>query len=127
MAAFAALALVLALVGLYGVIAYMVVERRREISIRMALGARPREIFAIVIGEGGRLALIGIAVGLAASLGLAKAIAGLLFGVSATDAATLIVVSAILLGTALGACYIPCLLYTSREDSARRYKFATRW
>jgi putative ABC transport system permease protein len=107
MAAFAALALVLALDGLYGVIAYMVVERRREISIRMALGARPREIFAIVIGEGGRLALIGIALGLAASLGLAKAIAGLLFGVSATDAATLIVVSAILLGTALGACYIP--------------------
>lgn len=107
MAAFAALALVLALVGLYGVIAYMVVERRREISIRMALGARPREIFAIVIGEGGRLALIGITFGLAASLGLAKAIAGLLFGVSATDVGTLIGVSAILLGTALGACYIP--------------------
>jgi putative ABC transport system permease protein len=107
MAAFAALALLLALVGLYGVIAYMVVERRREISIRMALGARPREIFAIVIGEGGRLALIGIAVGLAASLGLAKAIGGLLFGVSATDAGTFVGVSAILLGTALGACYIP--------------------
>jgi predicted permease len=107
MAGFALLALILAMVGLYGVISYMVSERRREISIRMALGARPREIFTIIIGQGGRLVLIGVFIGLVASLGLARAIAGLLFGVSATDVPTFLAASAISFVTALVACYIP--------------------
>jgi putative ABC transport system permease protein len=107
MAAFAALALVLAAVGLYGVIAYAVAERTREISIRMALGANPRQILRRVAGEGGKLALVGIGLGVLAALGLARAMSGLLFGVGAADATTFGAVALLLLVVTLAACYLP--------------------
>ncbi|HWN99400.1 MAG TPA: ABC transporter permease [Blastocatellia bacterium] len=104
---FAALALVLASVGIYGVISYSVTQRTHEIGIRMALGAQPRNVMTLVIRQGMMLALIGLAVGLAASLALTQIMESLLFEVSATDQATFAVVAVLLAGVALLACWIP--------------------
>jgi putative ABC transport system permease protein len=104
---FAAVALLLAAMGIYGVIAFSVVQQTREIGVRMALGAQPSSVLRSVIGQGIRLAAIGIAAGLAVSLLLTRWIAGLLYGVAASDAATLAEASVLLLGVALVACYIP--------------------
>jgi predicted permease len=108
--AFAALALVLAGIGLYGVIAYAVGQRTHEIGIRMALGAHPGEVFRLVIGQGLRLAFIGIAIGAAAALILIRLLSSfsqLLYGVGGSDPLTLISVSIVLLAVAILACYIP--------------------
>jgi predicted permease len=108
--AFAALALVLAGIGLYGVIAYAVGQRTHEIGIRMALGAHPVEVFRLVIGQGLRVALIGVAMGTAAALVLIRLLSSfsqLLYGVGRSDPLTLISVSIVLLAVALLACYIP--------------------
>jgi putative ABC transport system permease protein len=107
MSAFAGFALVLAAIGLFGVIAYAVGERTREIGIRIALGAKPREIFRLVVGQGMALALVGLLVGLPLALGMGRAVAGLLYGIAPNDLATFAGVAAILAAVALAACYIP--------------------
>ncbi len=101
------MALFLGIVGLYGVIAYSVSQRTREIGIRMALGAGKSAVLKLVIGQGIRLALIGVAIGIAGALGLTRFLSGLLYGVKPGDPLTLVVVSAILIAVALFACYIP--------------------
>ncbi len=107
---FAALALVLAGIGLYGVTAYAVGQRTHEMGIRMALGAQKRDVFRLVIGQGLRLALVGVAIGAAAALILIRLLSSfsqLLYGVGGSDPITLIAVATVLLGVAFLACYIP--------------------
>jgi predicted permease len=107
LAVFAVLALVLASVGIYGVISYVVGQRVHEIGIRMALGAQRRDILRLILGRGGKLAGAGVAVGLAVALGLTRLMAGLLYGVGATDPLTFLGVAVLLTLVALAACYIP--------------------
>jgi putative ABC transport system permease protein len=109
---FAALALLLAAVGIYGVLAYAVTQRTREIGIRLALGAEPNAALLLVVRQGATLALTGIALGLAGSLVLTRFISTLLFGVSPTDPLTYAAVSGLLLMVALAASYIPALRAT---------------
>jgi putative ABC transport system permease protein len=104
---FALLALILTTIGLYGSIAYSVAQRTREMGVRMALGAQKSDIVRMVIGEGLRLALIGVAIGIAGALALTRFIASLLYAVEPTDPLTFISVSLILIAVALLACYIP--------------------
>jgi predicted permease len=104
---FGVLALVLAAVGLYGVIAYGARQRTHEIGIRLALGARPEDVGKMVLGQGTRLALVGVGIGLAASLGAARLVRSLLFGVGTTDPVTFVVVTGLLIAVALVACYVP--------------------
>jgi predicted permease len=101
------MALFLGIVGLYGVIAYSVSQRRREIGVRMALGAGKSAVLKMVIGQGIKLALIGVAIGLAGALSLTRFLSGLLYGVKPTDPLTLVAVSALLITVALFASYIP--------------------
>jgi len=107
MAGFAALALVLGVVGLYGVIAYSVSQRTREIGVRMALGAPRGSVYSLVLGEAGRLTALGIGAGLVCSVGTATLMRKLLFGTAAWDAGTLLGVAAVLAVSALAASYIP--------------------
>jgi putative ABC transport system permease protein len=104
---FAFLALLLATMGIYGVISYSVTQRTHEIGIRLALGAQRDDILRLVLGQGAKLALIGIALGLAASAALTRLMSNLLFGVSATDPLTFTAVALLLAIVALAACYIP--------------------
>lgn len=107
LAVFAALALVLTSVGIYGVLSYAVTERTHEIGVRMALGAQDHNILGLIIGRGMRLAGIGVAIGLAGSFWLGRALTGLLFGVRPQDPLTFVTVAILLAGVALLACYIP--------------------
>jgi len=104
---FAAVALLLSAIGIYGVIAYSVAQRTREIGIRIALGAQGRNVLGLVIGQGMKLALIGVCVGIAGALALTRVLSSLLFNVSATDPLTFVGVSALLALVALLACYVP--------------------
>ena len=104
---FAALALALACVGIYGVISYLVGQRTHEIGIRMALGAQRRDILHLVLAEGAKMAMVGAAIGIAASLSLTRLMAKLLFGVSAHDPLTYASVAALLMLVAIAACYLP--------------------
>ena len=104
---FAAVALLLASIGLYGVVSHGVTERTHEIGVRMALGAETAHVLRLVVGQGLATTISGIAIGLAGALALSRAIQGLLFGVSATDPLTLGMVIAVLMGVAIVACYIP--------------------
>ena len=104
---FAVVALTLASVGLYGVVAHGVTERTHEIGVRMALGADTRHVLGLVVGQGLVTVAAGLAIGVAAALALARAMQGLLFGVTATDPATFAAVVATLLAVALVACYVP--------------------
>jgi predicted permease len=104
---FATLALVLAAVGIYGVISYLVGQRTHEIGVRIALGAHRRDVLRLVLSQGARLTALGIAVGLFASLALARLMSRLLYGVSPTDPLTFIAVAIILASVALAACYVP--------------------
>ena len=105
--AFAVVALVLASIGIYSVMAYSVSQRTREISIRLTLGARPTDVLHLVISQGTRLALIGVAVGLGAALLLTRMMTSLLFAVSASDPATYLAVALLLAGVAVAACWAP--------------------
>ena len=107
LAAFAGLAVTLAAVGTYGVMSYLVAQSTREIGVRIALGALPRQVLGVVIGRGMLLAGIGVAAGLAGALALSRMLAQLLYGVKPTDALTLAGVSVLLLLVALAACVVP--------------------
>jgi predicted permease len=104
---FAGLALLLAAVGIYGVISYAAAQRTHEIGIRMALGARPRDVLNLVARQGVMLALIGVAIGLGVAMALTRLMSQLLFGVSTTDIVTFLSVPLVLLAVAAIACYIP--------------------
>ena len=104
---FAAVTLALASVGLYGVMAYSVSERSREIGIRIALGAQRRDVLKLVVAQGMTLTLIGIGIGLAAALALTRLMRSLLFEVSVTDPLTFAGLAALLSVVALLACYLP--------------------
>jgi putative ABC transport system permease protein len=123
--AFAVLALVLACVGIFGVISYSTARRVKEIGIRMALGATRPNILRMVAGEGLRLAVAGVVIGVAATLVLNKVVSQfsrLLYGVRAGDPVILLAVSVMLIGAALLACYIPARRAASLEptDSLRQ-------
>jgi putative ABC transport system permease protein len=104
---FAALALLLGSVGIYGVVSYSVAQRTREIGIRMALGARRQEVLFLVVGQGVKLALAGVAIGVVGGLMLTRLMSGLLYGVHATDPMTYGAVAVLLLVVAFAACFIP--------------------
>ena len=102
-----AMALVLGVIGIYGVLSYTVAQRRREAGIRIALGATPVEVSAMFIGHGMKLSVIGIAAGLIAAIGLTRWMSALLFGIDAVDPATYAATAGVLLMAAMAACYIP--------------------
>ncbi|HXD34170.1 MAG TPA: ABC transporter permease [Pyrinomonadaceae bacterium] len=107
LAAFAGLALLLASLGIYGVLSFFVAQQTRELGVRIALGAQIKDIYALVLRKGMALTLLGIVIGLGAAFGLTKLMASLLFGVSATDPISFAVTVVILAGVALLACYLP--------------------
>ena len=104
---FAILALLLASVGSYGVLSYLVSRQTHEIGIRLALGAQARDVLRLILGEGMRMAAIGVAIGLAGALALTRLMSGFLYGVTPSDPLTLAAVAVLLTGVAAGACYLP--------------------
>ncbi|MEJ2009215.1 MAG: ABC transporter permease, partial [Acidobacteriota bacterium] len=120
---FGILGLLLACVGLYGIMAYSVARKTHDIGIRMALGAERRDVLRLVIGQGLKLALIGVAIGIAGALGLTRFLSSLLYGVKPTDPITFVAVSLILIAVALAACYIPARRATKVDPmEALRYE-----
>ena len=105
--AFAVVALLLASLGLYGVISYLVGERKHELGIRLALGAQRRDVLRLVLGHGMKMALAGVVLGLVAAFGLTRLLSTMLFGVSATDPLTFTAIALLLALVALLACYLP--------------------
>ncbi|MGB8662359.1 MAG: FtsX-like permease family protein, partial [Candidatus Acidiferrum sp.] len=104
---FAALALVLASVGIYGVISFAVSQRTREIGVRMALGAHPRDVLRLILGEGLKLVLAGVVLGIIAALAMTRLLSTLIYGVSATDPLIFLSVVTLLVAVALAACFVP--------------------
>ena len=107
LAVFAAVALLLASIGIYGVISFLVGQRTHEIGVRMALGAKPGDVLVMILGRGAKLTMIGIGIGIVAALMLTQLMKSLLFGISATDPVTFGAVSLLLIFVGLAACYIP--------------------
>jgi putative ABC transport system permease protein len=123
LSAFAGLGLILASVGIYGVVSYSVSQRTHEIGVRTALGASPGAVFKLVVGQGLRHALIGTGVGLAVSLGLTRFLQAMLFGVKPADPATFLVAALLWIAIALLACYIPARRATKVDPMvALRYE-----
>ena len=120
---FSAIALVLAAVGIYGLIQYSVAQRTREIGVRMALGGTSGQVVSMILRQGLAVALPGLAAGMVCALLLARALSALLFGVAATDLANVLVTAGILLATTLLACWLPARR-ASRIDpmTALRYR-----
>jgi len=104
---FSVVSLLMAAIGIYGLIQYSIATRVHEIGIRMAVGAQAGEIFRMIIGEGLKLSLVGLVLGLVGALWLGRAISSLLFGVTATDSLTFVTVSLLLTAVAATACYFP--------------------
>jgi putative ABC transport system permease protein len=105
--AFAAVALLLASIGLYGVISYLVGQRTQELGVRIALGAGRKDILSLVVNHGMKMALGGVAIGLIAAFGLTRLMENMLYGVSATDPATFAVIALLLAAVAFAACLVP--------------------
>ena len=120
--AFAVLALGLAAIGIYGVVAYVVGQRTQEIGIRMALGAQRRDVLGLILWQGTRLALLGVAIGTAGAFVLTRLMTDLLFGVAATDPVTFALLAAVLTIVAMVACYVPARRATRVDPVA-----ALRW
>lgn len=107
MCAFALVAILLAAVGLYGVMSYTVSQRTHEIGIRMAVGAKPSDVLKMVVGQGALLGLAGVALGLGAAFAVSRAMSSLLFEITPTDPLTFVVVAVLLTGVALAASLVP--------------------
>ena len=120
---FGLLASLLAAVGIYGVLSCAVTERTREMGIRLAYGAQPGDLIRLVVGQGMRLTLIGLVLGVGAALALTRVVQGVLFGVSATDPLTFLLIPPILGCVALVACWLPARRATRMNPlAALRYE-----
>jgi ABC-type antimicrobial peptide transport system permease subunit len=114
---FASLALVLAIVGIYGVMSYSVAERRHEFGIRMALGAEKSNVLRQVLGQGLALSLVGTGIGIAAGFGLTRFLSNLLFEVKPQDPLTFLAVSVMMMAVALLSCYVPARRATAVDPA----------